>query len=125
MTGLLRLKSLSDTVSPEDGTRILVTRWQPRHKKPWWDEWLPDLAPGAILLRDAKYWQRSRGDDTAWAYYRPIYIRQMQYLAPQAAIRALRRRLAHGETMTLLCYCKDERYCHRSLLRDLILEVKP
>lgn len=123
MTGSLLLKSLSDPVSPEDGKRILVTRWPPRCNQPWWHEWMASLSPSSSLLRHAKRLQDESGDEAAWKYYRPRYVLEMSTASAQDAIQFLRARLQAGETITLLCYCRDERYCHRSLLRDLILEV--
>lgn len=125
MSGSLRLKSLSDPVSPEDGTRILVTRWRARGEGRIWTEWHQTVAPSARLLREAKQMQTGSygAAAAAWAFYLPRYLREMACPAPRAAIELLRARLAAGETITLLCYCRDERYCHRSLLRDLILEV--
>ncbi len=109
-----------------DGTRILVSRYRPRglskHQETW-TEWLPDLGPSADL--HARFYGK-RGAPVAWTAYRTAYLREMRSQAP--AIEALARRIETGETITLLCSsaCIHESRCHRSLLRELILDaVRP
>ena len=55
-----------------------------------------------------------------WPAYRATYLREMR--EQRDAIAELGRRVAGGETITLLCSsaCERESRCHRSLLRDLI-----
>jgi uncharacterized protein YeaO (DUF488 family) len=55
-----------------------------------------------------------------WEDYRRRYLAEMRTQGP--AIEELAKRVAAGETITLLCssQCVRESRCHRSLLRDLI-----
>lgn len=122
MTGCLRLKSLSDPVEPEDGTRILVTRYRPRWNDTW-SEWHETVAPSRRLLGQARAIEQQQCPEAAWEFYVPRYVREMQEPAPQAAIAFFAERLRRGETITLLCFCRDEARCHRTLLRDLLLKA--
>jgi uncharacterized protein YeaO (DUF488 family) len=52
-------KSIRSTKGPEDGTRILITRYVPRYikkeeQKEHWDKWLIDLLPSRALHKQYK-----------------------------------------------------------------------
>jgi uncharacterized protein YeaO (DUF488 family) len=113
-------KRWDDPIEPTDGTRILITRYRPRglaKSAETWTEWLPDLGPSKDLHAHA---YGKRGVEIDWNTYRTAYLREMQQQT--TAIAALAKRLAGGETITLLCssQCVRESRCHRSLLKELI-----
>ena len=115
-------KRWDDPASPDDGTRILVTRYRPRglsKADETWTEWIPAVAPSAEL--HAAAYGKGRVQ-VPWAVYRTSYLREMRDPTARAAIEALARRVAAGEAITLLCssQCVREDRCHRSLLRELI-----
>jgi uncharacterized protein YeaO (DUF488 family) len=43
----------------------------------------------------------------------------------KAQIRSLAKKYANSDTkhITLLCFCPDERYCHRRLVKEMILSM--
>jgi uncharacterized protein YeaO (DUF488 family) len=52
-------KSIRSSKGPEDGTRILITRYVPRYikkeeQKDHWDKWLIDLSPSRALHKQYK-----------------------------------------------------------------------
>jgi uncharacterized protein YeaO (DUF488 family) len=55
-----------------------------------------------------------------WATYRARYLVEMRH--QREAIAELAKRVAAGETITLLCssQCDREARCHRSILKELI-----
>lgn len=117
---MLHTKRWDDPREPTDGTRILITRYRPRGLKKedeTWDEWIADLAPSAEL-HAAAYGKGRQA--VGWTTYRVAYLKQM--LGQKTKIAELARRVAGGETITLLCssQCVRESRCHRSLLRELI-----
>lgn len=116
----IRTKRWDDPTEPTDGTRILVCRYRPRgvaKANETWTEWLPDLGPSK-QLHAAAYGKN--GVELAWTTYRGTYLREMA--SQRAAVDALAKRVAGGETITLLCstQCVRESRCHRSLLKELI-----
>jgi uncharacterized protein YeaO (DUF488 family) len=120
----VRTKRWNDPKDPEDGLRILVTRYRPRglpKSDETWDVWMPDLGPSKELLAAFQGKGRTK---LPWSSYRTTYLTEMR--SQRVAIDELARRAASGEAITLLCSssCLDERRCHRSLLRDLI-EARP
>ncbi len=84
-----------------------------------WAEWWPALGPSAPL-RALMYGKR--GEALPWDAYRQRYLAEMK--AQHYLLRGLRERVERGETMTLLCSsaCTDPARCHRTLLRDLVLD---
>ncbi len=111
----IRLKRVYDPPSPEDGRRILITRYWPRGvPKAAVDEYTTKVAPSRELLREIKH------EGLAWEALVPRYLEEMKNPDAVAEIRRLAK-LAESERITLMCTCEDEQRCHRSLLKDLIL----
>ena len=118
----LQTKRWNDpTDAADDGHRLLVTRYRPRglaKSAETWDAWQPNLGPSKEL--HAAVYGKS-GVPIPWETYRRRYLIEMK--SQSAAIEELAKRVANGETITLLCssQCVRESRCHRSLLRDLIV----
>lgn len=105
---------------PDDGERILVTRYRPRglpKAKETWNVWMRDLGPSPALFDRFK---GKAGPSITLSEYRERYIEEMQ--AQQAVIDGLAERANRGETITLLCSrdCWLEQACHRTILAELI-----
>ena len=101
--------------SPEDGYRLLVMRFWPRGvRKEAVDGWERELAPSAELLRSY------RAGRIAWQEFARRYRAQVskrRYLVDELAGRAER------DTVTLLCGCRDESRCHRTLLKEMVEDL--
>lgn len=114
---MVRIKNIYQVVEAEDGFRLLVMRKWPRGiPKEAVDAWDKELGPSLPLL---EAWRQQQID---WAGFSREYIQQMQ--GHQEKLRALAHR-AQRETVTLLCSCREEEHCHRSLLKRLIEEQSP
>ncbi len=116
----LRTRRWNDPAEPDDGTRILVTRYRPRgvsKADERWDAWMPELGPSREL-HAAVYGKH--GPPISWDEYRARYLKEME--AQQYRITGLAQQVAAGERITLLCSsaCEDAARCHRSLLAELI-----
>jgi uncharacterized protein YeaO (DUF488 family) len=116
----INTKRWDDPKDPDDGFRLLVTRYRPRalpRADETWDAWQPNLGPSKEL-HAAVYGKKGR--PITWDVYRRRYLTEMRTQA--TAFEELAKRVAAGETITLLCssQCVRESRCHRSLLRDLI-----
>ena len=116
----IKTKRWDDPAEPDDGFRLLVTRYRPRgvsKADETWDEWLPALGPGKDL-HAAVYTDRS--SPIPWPQYRRRYLDEQRQ--NRELIESLARRVQAGETVTLLCSsaCVRESRCHRSLLKELI-----
>jgi uncharacterized protein YeaO (DUF488 family) len=113
----IRLKRVYDEPSPDDGRRILATRYWPRGvSKSAVDEYTTKVSPSRELLREFKH------EGLSWEQYVPRYLGEMK--EPEAVTEIERlAKLAESGRITLMCICEDEKRCHRSLLRDLILSL--
>ena len=111
----VRIKSVYDPPDPADGYRVLVTRYWPRGvPRAAADEYVRALSPSEELLRAFK---DGRID---WWTFRKRYQSEVQAPQAQSEVRRLAS-LASTRPLTLMCVCKEETRCHRSLLRELIL----
>ena len=77
------------------------------------DVWLRELGPVLPLLR------AFRGGKVDWAGYRRRYLAGLRRPEARAQLAEVRR-LARRGGVTLLCGCRDETRCHRTLLRGYL-----
>jgi uncharacterized protein YeaO (DUF488 family) len=113
----IRLKRIYDPPSTDDGHRVLSTRYWPRGiSKSRVDEYTTKTAPSRALLQEFKH------EGLRWEEYVPRYLEEM---ARPEAMTLIERfaKLAESKKITLMCICEDERRCHRSLLRELIIDA--
>lgn len=116
----IRTGRWNDPASPEDGFRLLITRYRPRgvsKADETWDAWQPGLGPSKEL--HAAYWGKGQLK-IDWKTYLARYRIEMRQ--QKEAIDDLARRVAGGERITLLCSSARNREarCHRSILKQLI-----
>ena len=110
----IRTKSVYEPREPTDGRRVLTTQyWARGIPRTAVDEYVRKLGPSRELLHAFK---RAEID---WAAYKIFYLEEMQNEEAKSEIRRLAQ-VAQDETITLMCVCKDESICHRTLLRDLM-----
>jgi len=108
-----------------EGLRVGTVRRPPRGvrkadyaARDYYDAWLPELSPSAPLVS----WALSKPFTPArWALYARRYRREMREPAAQRLIALLAVLSSHTD-FSVGCYCEDERHCHRSLLRELLIE---
>jgi uncharacterized protein YeaO (DUF488 family) len=120
-----RVVRLGSSRAKGEGLRIGTARRPPRGVKKrdyarlgYYDVWLPELAPSQALVSWglAQDWTEAR-----WAKFERDYRREMK--APQAQrLLELLAALSRQTDFSVGCYCEDERHCHRSILRKLLIE---
>ena len=116
--GNIKLKRVYDSEEDSDGLRVLATRYWPRgvHRSAV-HEYHSSLAPSRDLIAEYK-----RGDIT-WPVFEARYREELNNEKSQEQLARLRA-IAHKRVITLLCFCKDERDCHRTLLRAAIINAR-
>ena len=83
----------------------------------WYDVWFPNLAPSpqtVQLGQEAK-------TPAQWAAFARKYRAEMATPENSHAIELLAT-LSHQNNFSVGCYCEDEAHCHRSVLRELLIE---
>jgi uncharacterized protein YeaO (DUF488 family) len=107
-----------------EGLRIGTVRRPPRGvpktqyaSQNWYDVWFPNLAPSAELLKLG----RSARTEAEWTVFLHKY--RVEMAAPEKSRDLdLLAALSRQTNYSVGCYCADERRCHRSILRALLLE---
>ncbi len=120
----IRIVRLGTDRHPDEGLRIGTVRRPPRGiakadyaSKNFYDVWLPTLAPSAKLVRQAL---RARSDRD-WSRFVKQYRSEMASPAARQTLDLLSA-LSQQASFSVGCYCADESHCHRSILRELLLE---
>jgi uncharacterized protein YeaO (DUF488 family) len=121
----IRVVRLGTTRHPKEGLRIGTVRRPPRGvrkteyaRRNYFDVWLPELAPSAPLVS----WALSEPfTPKRWTAYARRYRREMLKPASRRLI-ALLAALSSRTNFSVGCYCEDESRCHRSLLKQLLID---
>ncbi len=102
-------KSVYDKPEPSDGERILVmTTWPRGISKDKVDRWVKELGTPRELI---KKW---KAGEVSWEELSRGYRASLK--GKEGILMALAQESKKG-TITLLCGCRDEAHCHRTLLR--------
>jgi uncharacterized protein YeaO (DUF488 family) len=83
----------------------------------FYDVWLPILSPSEPLLREAK----TSFDERAFRRFARKFRSEMKTSDPSKTLDLLAA-LSHSTQLSVGCYCADESRCHRSILREMLLE---
>ena len=121
----VRVVRLGTAREAGEGTRIGTVRRPPRGvrkeefaSQDWYDVWYPTLAPSAEAVKLGL----GAGSEEEWAKFVKTYRSEMK--APEARHGlALLAALSHTTSFSVGCYCEDEDRCHRSVLRELLVEA--
>src|SRR5215470_5394495 len=110
---------------PGEGLRLGTVRRPPRGvkkqdyaKRDYFDVWLPELAPSAPLV---KYALSQPFTPKRWSSYSKRYRAEMKKPAAERLLSLLAN-LSRQANFSVGCYCEDESHCHRSLLKQLLVE---
>ena len=121
----IRIVRLGEPRVLEEGPRLGTVRRPPRGVKKedyarldYYDLWLPDLAPSAELVSLA---QSEPFTEARWAKFVRAYRREMKKPAAERVLKLLAL-LSRQTDFSVGCYCEREDRCHRSVLRELLVE---
>ena len=120
----IQIVRLGSDRAPNEGPRIGTVRRPPRgvpksrfSSGNWYDVWLPDLAP----TQETVTLGLTARSERQWATFVKRYRAEMKNPANSRILDVLAA-LSHGAQFSVGCYCEDESRCHRSVLRQLLLE---
>jgi uncharacterized protein YeaO (DUF488 family) len=120
----VRVVRLGTPRVPGEGIRIGTVRRPPRgvpkaefSAQNWYDVWFPNLAPSVETMKLGQ----AAASRAQWSAFARKYKAEMG--APAAAHDPeLLAALSLSTDFSVGCYCADEERCHRSLLRQLLIE---
>ena len=120
----IRIVRLGTVRFPGEGLRIGTVRRPPRGiaktefaSRNYYDVWLPTLAPSPETVKQAL----TARSDREWNRFAQTYRREMAATPARYMLDVLAA-LSHQADFSVGCYCADEARCHRSVLRELLLE---
>lgn len=103
-----------------EGIRFGTVRRPPRgvkktdfSKLDFYDVWLPNLSPSDELLKK----KLVKEDGSGWKSFGQRFRSELKQPDKSRVLDALAA-LSHTVNFSIGCYCKDEKLCHRSILRD-------
>ena len=107
-----------------EGIRIGTVRRPPRgvpkekfSSGNWYDVWFPNLSPTVPTMKLA-LGARSAAE---WAKFVARFKAEMSEPAARHDL-ALLAALSHTTDFSVGCYCEDENHCHRSILKQLLID---
>jgi uncharacterized protein YeaO (DUF488 family) len=120
----VRIVRLGTPRAANEGTRLGTVRRPPRGvrkadfaKLDWYDVWFPVLAPSVGTMKAGL----AAVSDPQWKAFARKYRAEMRLSAAAQSLDVLAA-LSHHANFSVGCYCEDEARCHRSLLRQMLLE---
>jgi uncharacterized protein YeaO (DUF488 family) len=120
----VRIVRLGNPRLPGEGIRIGTVRRPPRgvpkaqfSAQNWYDVWFPNLAPSVATMKLGQ----AAASPAQWSAFARKYKAEMA--APEARHDLeLLAVLSHTADFSVGCYCQHEDRCHRSILRQLLIE---
>ena len=120
----IRIVRLGSERHRREGLRIGTVRRPPRGvpksrfaADDWYDVWYPNLAPTEATVKLAQ-----RAETVAqWNTFKRRYRSEMSEAANSRTLDLLAALSQHSD-FSVGCYCADESRCHRSVLRELLVE---
>ncbi len=116
---MIKTKSVyHDLIEDNDGVRILVMRrWcRPLSKeKAKIDEWIKELGPSERLLTAIN------SKSISWDEYKNRFLEEMK---PKTTLLKSIAERAKTQNVTLLCCEKEDKECHRRLLKEIMESIE-
>ena len=120
----VRVVRLGSVRAADEGTRIGTVRRPPRGvpkaefaSQNWYDVWFPNLAPSVETMKRGQEAQTP----AQWAAFTKKYRNEMATPETARTIELLAA-LSRQTNFSVGCYCENEAHCHRSVLRELLVE---
>lgn len=121
---VIRVVRLGSERAAGEGSRIGTVRRPPRGVPKtqfasgnWYDVWYPNLAPSVDTMKLGQ----AATTPAQWLGFTRKYRAEMATSDNVRSIELLAT-LSHHTDFSVGCYCEHEAHCHRSVLRELLLE---
>ena len=121
---VVRVVRLGSPRVESEGTRIGTVRRPPRGvpksefaSQNWYDVWFPNLAPSVETMKLGQ----EAGTPAQWTLFTRKYRSEMSQHEANHSLELLAA-LSQDANFSVGCYCEHEERCHRSVLRELLVE---
>jgi uncharacterized protein YeaO (DUF488 family) len=122
----IRIVRLGTDRAPGEGVRLGTVRRPPRGVKKedyarldFFDVWFPEVAPSAKLVK--WFYEQPEMTEAKWRRYVASYRREMAEPSASRTLDVLAK-LSRGANFAVGCYCENFERCHRSILKQLLVE---
>lgn len=120
----IRIVRLGTPRANGEGLRLGTVRRPPRGvpkarfaQENWYDVWFPNLAPSVATMNFA----HQAATPGQWSAFARKYRAEMARPDARHDLELLAQ-LSQATNFSVGCYCEHEEHCHRSVLRQLLLE---
>ena len=120
----IQVVRLGSPRSPGEGLRLGTVRRPPRGlpksqfaAQNWYDVWFPNLAPSVDTMK----FGQAATTPAQWTAFARRYRAEMAASDARHDVELLAA-LSHTTNFSVGCYCEDETRCHRSILKQLLIE---
>lgn len=121
----IRIVRLGSPRTVDEGIRIGTVRRPPRgvpksefSSQNWYDVWFPNLAPSVETMKLGQ----QAATPAQWSAFVRKYRAEMATPGATHALELLAA-LSRHTNFSVGCYCESEARCHRSVLRELLVEM--
>ena len=121
---VVRVVRLGSPRVESEGTRIGTVRRPPRGvpksefaSQNWYDVWFPNLAPSVETMKLGQ----EAGTPAQWTLFTRKYRSEMSQHEANHSLELLAVR-SQDANFSVGCDCEHEERCHRSVLRELLVE---
>lgn len=121
---MIRIVRLGNPREKDEGLRLGTVRRPPRGipkseyaQRNFYDVWLPIISPSENLLKEAK----TIKTDKEWLAFKRKFRAELNSSGGSKVLDLLAA-LSHQTNISLGCYCENEARCHRSVLKELLIE---
>jgi uncharacterized protein YeaO (DUF488 family) len=121
---VVRVVKLGSPRVAGEGTRIGTVRRPPRgvpkalfSSRDWYDVWFPNLAPSVETMKLGQ----EASTPAQWSAFIKKYRSEMSVPDASHSLELLAA-LSQNTNFSVGCYCEREDRCHRSALRELLVE---
>lgn len=121
----LRLTDRELGLSYEEDAYLITfsTRLQSYAEERGWN-YSPELAPSSFLFAQMQH-KKSLPDynrgEVFENYYKPRFLDQLDNKFSLNRLEEIVNKLLQGRNVLLVCFCGEELYCHRSIIKEIIL----
>ncbi|WP_132260499.1 DUF488 domain-containing protein [Paucimonas lemoignei] len=120
----IRIVRLGSPRETGEGLRIGTVRRPPRgvRKEEYaardiYDVWFPNLSPSEALVKQAL----TATSEQEWKSFKRRFLAELKEPGPRKDLDLLAA-LSHRTDFSIGCYCEDESRCHRSILKEVLLQ---
>jgi len=120
----IKIVRLGSPREKDEGLRLGTVRRPPRGvprseyaSRDFYDVWFPILSPSMKLMKEGKMAKTEK----AWLAFKKKFRAEMNSSEADKVLDLLAA-ISHQTNISIGCYCEDEARCHRSVLRELLVE---